>query len=83
MTRCSRRRVLGGAAAFATLAVPSLVRAQRDVPRELTRLVAANRILAHEGVVDAFGHVSVRDPRKSRSTARLSTRAAALRTASA
>ncbi len=33
------------------------------MPRELSRLVAANRILAHEGVVDAFGHVSVRDPR--------------------
>jgi HCOMODA/2-hydroxy-3-carboxy-muconic semialdehyde decarboxylase len=30
---------------------------------EFRRLVAANRILAHEGVVDAFGHVSVRDPR--------------------
>jgi ribulose-5-phosphate 4-epimerase/fuculose-1-phosphate aldolase len=26
-------------------------------------LVAANRILAHENVVDGFGHVSVRDPR--------------------
>ena len=25
-------------------------------------LVAANRILAHQGVVDAFGHVSARDP---------------------
>jgi len=30
---------------------------------EFQRVVAANRILAHEGVVDAFGHVSVRDPR--------------------
>src|SRR5688500_20316795 len=29
---------------------------------ELKRLVAANRILAHEGVVDAFGHVSIRHP---------------------
>jgi len=29
---------------------------------ELQRLVAANRILAHENVVDAFGHVSIRDP---------------------
>jgi ribulose-5-phosphate 4-epimerase/fuculose-1-phosphate aldolase len=29
---------------------------------EFTRLVAANRILAFEEVVDAFGHVSVRDP---------------------
>ena len=28
----------------------------------LQRLVAANRILAHENVVDAFGHVSIRDP---------------------
>ena len=66
MTSCSRRRVLGGAAAaLAALCAPSLVRAQRDVPRELTRLVAANRILAHEGVVDAFGHVSVRDPRNA------------------
>ena len=37
--------------------------AASDVPRELARLVAANRILANEGVVDAFGHVSVRDPR--------------------
>lgn len=30
---------------------------------EFRRLVAANRILANEGVVDAFGHISVRDPR--------------------
>jgi HCOMODA/2-hydroxy-3-carboxy-muconic semialdehyde decarboxylase len=30
---------------------------------EFRRVVAANRILANEGVVDAFGHVSVRDPR--------------------
>lgn len=30
---------------------------------EFRKLVAANRILAHEGVVDAFGHVSARDPR--------------------
>lgn len=26
-------------------------------------LVAANRILGHEGILDAFGHVSARDPR--------------------
>jgi ribulose-5-phosphate 4-epimerase/fuculose-1-phosphate aldolase len=32
---------------------------------ELKRdIVIANRILAHEGVVDAFGHVSVRNPGK-------------------
>lgn len=29
----------------------------------LDELVTANRILAREGVVDAFGHVSIRDPR--------------------
>ena len=28
----------------------------------LDELVTANRILAHEGVVDGFGHVSVRHP---------------------
>ena len=33
---------------------------------EFRRLVAANRILAHEEVVDAFGHVSVRDPENPR-----------------
>jgi HCOMODA/2-hydroxy-3-carboxy-muconic semialdehyde decarboxylase len=62
---CTRRGVLAGAAAFAALGAARLARAQRDAPRELTRLVAANRILANEGVVDAFGHVSVRDPRNA------------------
>src|ERR1700744_4108487 len=37
-----------------------------NVPENLTDLIAelalANRILAHEGVLDAFGHVSVRHP---------------------
>ena len=28
----------------------------------IENLVAANRILGHEGILDAFGHVSVRDP---------------------
>ena len=31
-------------------------------PSDLNDLVIANRILAHEGVVDAFGHVSIRNP---------------------
>ena len=31
-------------------------------PAALHELVAANRILAHEGVLDAFGHVSIRHP---------------------
>ena len=35
-----------------------------DRTSSLRALVDANRILAHEGVVDAFGHVSVRDPER-------------------
>jgi ribulose-5-phosphate 4-epimerase/fuculose-1-phosphate aldolase len=31
----------------------------------LEELVTANRILAHEGIVDAFGHVSIRHPERS------------------
>ncbi|MCZ7565908.1 MAG: class II aldolase/adducin family protein [Burkholderiales bacterium] len=33
-----------------------------DLAATIRELVHANRILAHEGVVDAFGHVSVRHP---------------------
>jgi ribulose-5-phosphate 4-epimerase/fuculose-1-phosphate aldolase len=56
--------VLEGGAALALLGgLARGAHAQADAPRELKRLVAANRILANEGVVDAFGHVSVRDPR--------------------
>ena len=33
-----------------------------DLVATIKELVVANRILAHEGVVDAFGHVSVRHP---------------------
>ena len=33
-----------------------------DLNSDLRDLVTANRILAHEGVVDAFGHVSLRHP---------------------
>ena len=50
------------------LTVPGLSpRAQTVVENlvEFQRVVAANRILANEDVVDAFGHVSVRDPRNS------------------
>jgi ribulose-5-phosphate 4-epimerase/fuculose-1-phosphate aldolase len=31
-------------------------------PQVIEDLVTANRILAHEGVLDAYGHVSMRDP---------------------
>jgi HCOMODA/2-hydroxy-3-carboxy-muconic semialdehyde decarboxylase len=58
--------VLAGGAALALLGgVARGARAQSGAPPELKRLVAANRILANEGVVDAFGHVSVRDPRNA------------------
>jgi ribulose-5-phosphate 4-epimerase/fuculose-1-phosphate aldolase len=47
--------------AFAENAIPGGI-----VPENLTDLIAelalANRILAHEGVLDAFGHVSMRHP---------------------
>jgi HCOMODA/2-hydroxy-3-carboxy-muconic semialdehyde decarboxylase len=68
----SRRDLLRAAAALggAALCAPLRARAQADggaLPQlvEFRRLVAANRILAHENVVDAFGHVSVRDPRNA------------------
>jgi ribulose-5-phosphate 4-epimerase/fuculose-1-phosphate aldolase len=68
----SRRDLLRAAAAFggAALLAPLEAIAQAGdgaLPTlvEFRRLVAANRILAHEGVVDAFGHVSVRDPRNA------------------
>ena len=35
-----------------------------DLDRQIAiDLVAANHILAHHGVLDSFGHVSIRDPR--------------------
>jgi ribulose-5-phosphate 4-epimerase/fuculose-1-phosphate aldolase len=36
--------------------------ANRIDPRVIEDLVAANRILAHEGLFDAYGHVSIRHP---------------------
>jgi HCOMODA/2-hydroxy-3-carboxy-muconic semialdehyde decarboxylase len=36
---------------------------EQDIEALLAELVIANRILAHEDVVDDFGHISVRDPR--------------------
>lgn len=35
-----------------------------DLNSQLQDLVTANHILAREGVVDAFGHVSIRDPNR-------------------
>src|SRR5665213_848862 len=36
---------------------------QETIEEAISDLVAANRILAMEGVLDGFGHVSIRDPR--------------------
>jgi HCOMODA/2-hydroxy-3-carboxy-muconic semialdehyde decarboxylase len=65
----NRRAVLRAAACLAAarlLGLPERARAQpggaASLATALQRLVAANRILAHENVVDAFGHVSIRDP---------------------
>src|SRR5665213_251701 len=33
-----------------------------DLESALADLVAANRILGHEGILDAFGHVTIRHP---------------------
>lgn len=66
-----RRRLVQVSLAYAglTLASARAPFAQENPPApllgervEYRRLVAANRILAREGVVDAFGHVSVRHP---------------------
>lgn len=37
----------------------------KSVESALTDLVIANRILANEGVIDAFGHVSIRHPERT------------------
>jgi len=71
-TRFTRREVvraaasIGGLAALAPLAPLSAQDSAAPLPNltEFRRLIAANRILARENVVDAFGHVSVRDPRE-------------------
>ncbi|MEA2718170.1 MAG: hypothetical protein QOJ39_34 [Candidatus Eremiobacteraeota bacterium] len=53
--------VLGVLAASFAAAAPA--HAADAPPTAVDDLVTANHILAHEGVVDGFGHVSVRDPR--------------------
>ena len=67
----SRRNMLRAACALAGAScLPAWVTASAQGAAEpldehvaFRRVVAANRILANESVVDAFGHVSVRDPR--------------------
>lgn len=40
-----------------------MTEAARDIHDVIEELVVANRILAHEGVIDALGHLSARHPR--------------------
>lgn len=57
---------LAGGAALGAPLIPLSAQPAASALADLVdfrRLVAANRILAHENVVDAFGHVSIRDPR--------------------
>ncbi len=64
----AKRKVL---LALALASVPALVLSARQSPASagpaaaslIEDLIAANRILAEEGIVDAFGHVSVRHDR--------------------
>jgi HCOMODA/2-hydroxy-3-carboxy-muconic semialdehyde decarboxylase len=57
-------RVSLGALAATPFAARAYGQAGGALPQNIDfrRLVAANRILARESVVDAFGHISVRDP---------------------
>ena len=61
------RRLVVGVALLAGAGAASAQTAARPFagldPVVIEDLVAANRILAHEKVLDGFGHVSVRDPR--------------------
>jgi hypothetical protein len=41
------------------------VRSNSEIKPLIDDLVAANRILYRQGVVDGFGHISARDPRDS------------------
>jgi len=52
------------AAVLATIAVPMLAQAPAPPTRDalVNELVVANHILANEGVLDGYGHVSVRNP---------------------
>lgn len=61
---CRRAAVMAGLAA---LSLPALAQAPPPAPstpaaRLIEDLVAANRILADQGVLDGFGHVSARQP---------------------
>src|SRR5438270_9924762 len=65
-TALGRRALLGGTLAALIAARAAAQTAPRSAgpadPALIDDLVAANRILADQGVVDGYGHVSVRHP---------------------
>ena len=70
MQQWSIGRLIAALSFVLALALPGLAAAQTAVPGEppldksvIDDLVLANRILANEGVLDGFGHISMRDPR--------------------
>jgi HCOMODA/2-hydroxy-3-carboxy-muconic semialdehyde decarboxylase len=68
MIEVTRRRFVTGAACALALGLPRRAAAQAAsagpaAPQLIEDLVAANRILADQGVVDGYGHVSVRHDR--------------------
>jgi ribulose-5-phosphate 4-epimerase/fuculose-1-phosphate aldolase len=61
-------RVAAAALLLLSLPIPASAQTASNAfpgvdPQLIDDLVAANRILAHEHVLDGFGHVSIRDPR--------------------
>ena len=60
-----RTALVGATCALALLAsVSTFAQAETPLDRQIVKdLITANRILANEGIVDALGHVSIRDPR--------------------
>ena len=58
----NRSTFVAGTLALTALARPRSYAVAADDAALVDDLVTANRVLAHENVVDGFGHVSVRDP---------------------
>jgi hypothetical protein len=64
MRRLNRERAMRAPTAHRLDIHPSLEGpTMNDLDFHIGQLVIANRILANEGVVDAYGHVSIRHPR--------------------
>src|SRR4030081_3735554 len=58
MIRC----IACSAMAFVLTAAPALAQAPVSVAAAIEDLVVPNRILADRGIIDAYGHVSIRHP---------------------